>query len=126
MIDIKKQIEYWVGTAEDDLDAVKYLVENGKTLQAMFFCHLAVEKIIKAHVTKLTNDVPPKIHNLKRLAELAELILSNEQNNIINELMVFQQEGRYPEYYPEKPAIEVALIIYNNTKMLVTCLKQML
>ena len=126
MIDINKQIEYWIKSAEDDLEAVKYLVDNNKTLQAMFFCHLAVEKTIKAHVAKQTNDVPPKIHNLKRLAELAKLNLTDGQKNILNELMVFQQEGRYPEYYPEKPSQEFASTIYDETKIILSCLKQML
>ncbi len=126
MLDNRKQIEYWIGTAEDDLEAVKHLVDNSKTLQAMFYCHLAVEKTLKAHVAKQTGDVPPKIHNLKRLVELAGLNLSKEQKDVLNELMVFQQEGRYPEYYPEKPSQEIASTIYNNTKILVTWLKKIL
>jgi HEPN domain-containing protein len=125
-LDIKKQIEYWIATAEDDLEAVHYLIANNKTIQAMFFCHLAVEKTLKALVVKAISDVPPKIHNLKRLAELADIKLTDEQNSLLNDLMVFQLEGRYPEYYPEKPTYESALKLFDNSKILIGCLKQML
>ena len=52
MIDIKKQIQYWIEGAEDDLSAAELLIREKRILQGLFFCHLVVEKAIKAHVVK--------------------------------------------------------------------------
>lgn len=41
-----------------------------------FFAHLALEKLLKAHVCRTTNDLAPRIHALLRLAERAELPIS--------------------------------------------------
>lgn len=39
-MDIQKQIEYWIKTAEDDLVTAKLLVQNERFLHGLFFCHL--------------------------------------------------------------------------------------
>ncbi len=71
MMDVEKQIEHWrQGSAEDWEVAIK-LVEDGKSRHDLFFAHLALEKILKALVCRQTRDVPPRIHNLSRLSELA-------------------------------------------------------
>lgn len=58
-------INYWKLTAEKDWDAVGHLFEKGDYLHALFFAHLVVEKILKAHFVKdNTADIPPKTHNL--------------------------------------------------------------
>lgn len=64
MLNIQKQIEYWISNAESDLETAKLLISNNKILHGLFFCHLVIEKALKAHVTKDTNEVPPKSHNL--------------------------------------------------------------
>ncbi len=51
-MDIKKQIEYWKNGAINDIDTAELLINNGKYLHGLFFCHLVIEKIIKAHVVK--------------------------------------------------------------------------
>ena len=66
-MDIQKQIEYWIKTAEDDLVSAGLLIQNERYLHGLFFCHLCIEKSIKAHVVKETNQIPPKLHNLSFL-----------------------------------------------------------
>jgi HEPN domain-containing protein len=53
--------------------------------------------MLKAHVTRKTSDIPPRIHNLVRLAEIARLSLSPEQESFLNRFDMYQLEGRYPD-----------------------------
>lgn len=55
MINISKQIQYWQKGAYDDIETAKILIENGKLVHGLFFCHLSIEKIVKALVVKTTN-----------------------------------------------------------------------
>lgn len=51
-MNINKQIEYWKSGAVNDIDTAELLIRNNKLLHGLFFCHLVIEKIIKAHVVK--------------------------------------------------------------------------
>ncbi len=72
-MDINKQIKYWRDSAEEDISTAEILANKDRFLHALFFCHLSIEKIIKAHVVKSTNEIPPKSHNLFLLSEKAKL-----------------------------------------------------
>ncbi|GAB4501952.1 MAG: hypothetical protein Fur0035_14960 [Anaerolineales bacterium] len=79
-IDIQKQIEYWREEAVKSLDfAEKAILRDGEVLYGLFFVHLALEKILKAHVCKQTREVPPRIHKLVALAKIGCLSFSQEQ-----------------------------------------------
>ena len=73
MIDIDKQISFWRNSAEEDLAVARDLVHRNRIRHGLFFAHLALEKALKAHVCCVTQDIAPRLHNLVRLAELAEL-----------------------------------------------------
>jgi HEPN domain-containing protein len=102
-LDIPKQVEYWRSGAVDNLETAEILLEKGKRLEGLFFCHLAIEKALKAHVAKITCDVPPKTHNLKRLADLAGLTFKGSDYELLARMMEFQIEGRYPEMTTKSP-----------------------
>lgn len=95
-MDIEKQIDYWVTSSKEDFAAAKSLLEKGHLRHCLFFAHLAIEKVLKAHVTKKTKDVPPRTHNLLRLADIADLKPDPEQQQFLREFGVYQLEGRYP------------------------------
>ena len=96
-MDIQKQIAYWTKSSREDLAAAKSLLEKGHLRHALFFGHLAVEKEIKARVTRRIGEVPPKTHNLIRLAEIAGLALTETQWEFLREFNLYQMEGRYPD-----------------------------
>jgi HEPN domain-containing protein len=48
MIDLKKQLDYWTKGAEDDLVTAELLIRENRILHGLFFCHLVIEKAIKA------------------------------------------------------------------------------
>lgn len=122
-MDLKKQIEYWINTAEDDLSTAELLILNKKYLHGLFFCHLCIEKAIKAHVVRVSNNVPPKVHNLAFLLGLTDLSLSEEDKDFCAILMTYMLEGRYPELYPSIPSIEKLNEYLLKTKILFQWLK---
>jgi len=63
----------------------------------MFFAHLSVEKMLKAHVVKRTKKIPPKIHNLERLAQLSGLKIGPWRLDFLRRFEIYQLEGRYPD-----------------------------
>jgi len=96
-MDLIKQIEYWRSSSVEDLEAARSLLEKGHFRHSLFFAHLAMEKMLKALVVRQTKTVPPKIHNLERLAELAGIRLSPEQKKFFAEFEAYQLIGRYPD-----------------------------
>jgi len=122
-MDIKKQIEYWISTAEDDIETSEILIAKDKILQGLFFCHLCIEKVIKANMVRCTEQVPPKVHNLSYLLEKTDLTLSEVQLLFCDTLMYYQLEGRYPEFYPKVPSKTKSEEILQQTKELFQWLK---
>jgi len=126
MIDIDKQIEYWQTGAENDIETAGILIANKKYVEGLFFCHLCIEKILKALVVKETRQIPPKSHNLIYLRDLARIDVTEEQQLFMAVLMKYQLEGRYPECYPKSPSIEIVNDYLCKTKELLQCLRQKL
>jgi HEPN domain-containing protein len=96
-VDVQKQIDYWRTGSEEDIGAAEVLFEKERYRHALFFAHLSLEKAIKAHVCKQTCEMPPKIHNLTRLAERAKLTLDASQREFLLAFDEYQLEGRYPD-----------------------------
>jgi len=126
MIDIDKQIDYWKQGAIYDLETAKILLERSRLLHALFFCHLTIEKILKAIVVKVTLDIAPRSHNLVYLSEKANLEFSDDDNVFIGILMKYQLQGRYPDYNPVVPSKVITTKYLNKTEQLLSWLQQML
>lgn len=84
------------GATESWNDAL-YLIKGKRILLGLFAAHLAVEKAIKAHVVKEIKDIPPFIHNLTKLAEIARIELTEKQRNFLADLTFYNISGRYQE-----------------------------
>lgn len=92
-------ILYWKETAESNWLAAQDLLQTGKYLERLFFAHLTIEKLSKAHWVKDNlDDYPPRIHGLARLLAATAVVLSPDQDVLVAELNRFQMEGRYPDY----------------------------
>jgi HEPN domain len=57
-----------------------------------------IEKLLKAYYIQETNDFPPFIHNLLRLAEGCNLNLTNEQKADLAGITAFNINTRYDDY----------------------------
>jgi HEPN domain-containing protein len=126
MFNIQKQIDYWINGAEDDIITAQLLIQEKRTLHGLFFCHLVIEKAIKAHWVKKNNDVAPRSHNLINLSEEASLEFDNDSQIFLGILMKYQLQGRYPDYNPILPDQYRVNEYLNKTKELLQWLKMKL
>jgi len=126
MINIDKHIDYWMSGEDDDLITADLLISQKRLLHGLFFCHLVIEKAIKAHFVKNNNDTAPKTHNLLYLAENSGLNMSEEIQIFFGILMKYQLEGRYPDYNPVIPELSKVLEYLNKTKQIIQWLKEKL
>ncbi len=108
MIDIAQQVGYWRTGAAEDWEVAAELVEHGRIRHGLFFAHLALEKVLKAHVCRKTQELAPRIHSLLQLAELAATGVTKEQLAVLAEMNTFQIEGRYPHSLPPVPTPQEA------------------
>lgn len=106
MVDVDTHVAYWRAGAQEDWAVAAELVGWRRARHGLFFAHLALEKALKAHVTRHTRDVAPRIHNLVRLAEIAELRPSQETQDTLADMNAFSQAGRYPDTLPAAPSEE--------------------
>jgi HEPN domain-containing protein len=97
MVDIDKHIANWKGGATEDWTVAGELVDRQRLRHGLFFAHLALEKALKAHVCRQTQDIAPRIHGLVRLAELAGLQLAPAHVDVLAEMGQFNMAGRYPD-----------------------------
>jgi HEPN domain-containing protein len=65
---------------------------------ALFIGHLMIEKLLKAYFVKVKSDYPPFIHNLLRLAEKADLKLTDERKEQLVTITAFNINARYDDY----------------------------
>lgn len=108
----------------DNLETAKILINNKRYLQVLFFCHLVIEKAIKARVVVHTNEVAPRSHNLFYLAEMATIDFKEEDEVFIGILMKYQLQGRYPDYNPNLPAEAKVAEYLTKTENLLLWLQQ--
>jgi len=125
-LDCNKQIEYWITTAAEDLNSAELLISHKRILHGLFFCHLCIEKSIKAHIVRYTGQIPPKSHKLGYLLELTNLEVTEEDKDFCAMLMIYQLEGRYPESYPNTPSYKLTKECLEKTKTLHQWLKEKL
>ena len=96
--DVEKQIAHWRKGADEAWEAAVDMINKSRRIQfGLFFVHLALEKIVKAHIWRVTRKMPPHIHNLTRLAEMAELPVDVNNKKLLAEINEFNIEGRYSD-----------------------------
>jgi len=101
-VEIKEHIKYWIDSANHDWDTVESLFSANKYDWCLFIGHLVLEKILKAlYVQANNNQLPPKTHNLIKLARHTNLNLTKEQEIFLDEVNDFNLEVRYPQYKNE-------------------------
>ncbi len=101
-MEINEHIRYWLNSADHDLDTAESLFSAGKYDWCLFLGHLVLEKGLKAfYVKDNDNRMPPKTHNLVKLAEKTTIPLNAELKLFLDEVNDFNLEVRYPEYKQE-------------------------
>ena len=115
-MDIQKQIAYWRDGSVSNLESAEILISKGKCLEGLFFCHLTLEKILKAHVAKATREISPKIHHLGELRRIAGIEMEESQRLLLGEMNDFAREARYPIPYKDLPSRSRAENLLQKTR----------
>ena len=89
----------WLERMRYDFDSARSMLKMRKYLYVGFMCQQAIEKGLKALITKQDKE-PPFIHNLRKLAFLAniESELDATQVDLLEQLTPFAIKARYGEY----------------------------
>ena len=99
---MNESVKYWLDIADYDFETAKVMLKGGRYLYVGFMCHQTIEKALKAVIARdcVDDEIPPKIHNLQKLAEKAGLFtkMSEGQKDTIGKLNPLNIEARYPNY----------------------------
>jgi HEPN domain-containing protein len=127
MADMKIIVEYWLKLSDEKWETAKGLMKLKRYSDALFFCHLVLEAELKALVVLEIKENAPFIHHLPKLAELANLSLSEEQFSDLKEITTFNIEGRYADYklsFYKKATKQFAEEYFEKTKNLRTWIRK--
>ena len=91
-------MKYWEELARYDLDTAKAMLKSKRYLYVGFMCNQVIEKMFKAYFVKSTNEQPPYIHKLIRLAEECNLYkqMTEKQKDFLDIISPLNIEARYP------------------------------
>jgi HEPN domain-containing protein len=108
---------------------MNHLLENGDFQWSLFMGHLVIEKLLKAHYVKKKGGTPPFIHNLSKIAEQAEIAMTDEHLDILDTITTFNIRARYDDYkqlFYKKCTLEYTKIWTEHIEELVVWLKEKL
>jgi len=124
---MKKITENWLLSSNYDIETAYYMLKTGRYIYVIFMCHLATEKLLKAIVSELQEEKPPKTHDLVFLTKLIKLKLPDKFEKLIADLSSVSIPTRYPEEMSQiskKYNKSTAKKYFNETKELLLWLKQ--
>lgn len=121
-----KTISHLVNSSDEDFDIAKYLMDGKRIIQSLFFCHLSIEKLLKAYFIRQNSDLYPYTHNLKLLADKSNLELNKNHAMLISLISKYQMEGRYPDADYPRINFSAANNLLNDTKIFCEWLKKKL
>jgi len=94
----QKVMKYWTDGSREDFKTAETLLKNKIYHYCLFFCHLSLEKLIKALVVKKTRSHALPIHNLIKLISDANLKINDQQRNNLSLINEFNIRARYNDY----------------------------
>ncbi|MFH0765872.1 MAG: HEPN domain-containing protein [Calditrichota bacterium] len=105
---MERRTEYWLESGEEDLIAARTLLDRGHCRQALFFARMALEKALKAQITKRMQTQPPRLHNLTRLMEISGLEIEPSDAELLEQLNPWLLGGMYGD--PVKKMVELETV----------------
>ncbi len=94
---MRKDTANWIALAEYDVETAHHMLATGRYLYVIFLCHLALEKMLKAHVAEVTQSVPIKTHDLIYLVRKCELKMPAQYLDFIGKINTASIPTRYPD-----------------------------
>jgi HEPN domain-containing protein len=87
----------WKKGAQDAIEIAVICLREGKNALALFHCHLAAEKLLKAVYIGEKDTDPPKTHMLLDIALELSYRWTDEEKKQLNKLTTFAVAARYDE-----------------------------
>jgi len=98
----QEKYEYWLETAEYDLETAGTMLNSGRWLYVAFMCQQAIEKLAKGLYVLYIDDNVPLTHNIRFLVGRFEKMLpekvSDEYKEFFEDLTALYIGGRYTDY----------------------------
>ena len=94
---IIKHVDYWINSANHDLDVAETLFHSGKYDWCLFIAHLVLEKILKGFYVKNIGELPPRTHDLVRMANMAKIEFDEDTLEFLDAVNTFNISTRYPD-----------------------------
>jgi HEPN domain-containing protein len=91
-------IEAWIDSSEKDLLTMNDMYKTHHYDWALFMGHLTIEKLLKALYLKNIGKHPPLTHDLRRLAEGANISLTEDRKIQLDSISRFNIRTRYDDY----------------------------
>ena len=92
---------HWFEESKKDLTVAEGLFNLKHYSYSLFFCHLSLEKMLKAIYVAKNQEHAPYIHDLVVLAKKASLQLSKKHLDDMETMTSFNIQGRYSDYKSE-------------------------
>jgi HEPN domain-containing protein len=93
---LRPDTKNWLESAEYDLETARNILSSERYIYVIFFCHLVIEKMLKALVTEVHQEPAPRSHDLIYLAKRAETKLEPKLYEFISKLNNASIPTRYP------------------------------
>jgi HEPN domain-containing protein len=101
-VDAQEKYEYWLESAQYDLDTADAMFASGRWFYVVFTCQQAIEKLVKGLYTLFVDDNVPRTHNISKLAQKFDSKLAEpipEENYVyFDKLLAFYINGRYTSF----------------------------
>jgi len=97
MTELAKTLAYFQKSSEEDWKIAQKLFRSKDYAHSLFFCHLTLEKLLKCIIVAKTDKAAPYIHDLVKLAQLADIKLDKNTEDALEEITGFNIAGRYDD-----------------------------
>jgi HEPN domain-containing protein len=94
---VRKDTANWIALADYDIETARHMFATERYLYVIFLCHLALEKLLKAHVAEFAQTAPIKTHDLIYLVKKCELELPETYLDFIGKINTASIPTRYPD-----------------------------
>ena len=96
-MDIERVKKFWIAGSDEDWRVALGLFSLTHYSHALFYCHLSLEKLLKAVVVQETKRQSLYSHDLLILARIGKIALSQDQEEQLNEIASFNIRARYDD-----------------------------
>lgn len=95
--EVEQLIRHWYRGAEEAWTTAAWLAKGRRNAECLFFCQLALEKLLKGLVVLATEEPAPYLHDLVRLATHAGIEASSTQKEEFAMITGFNLQARYDD-----------------------------